>query len=140
VAREVSPLAPAVVSVTTFHAGTASNIIAPTADLCGHRARPGPGLREALPAMIERVIAGVCAALRADYTFDYRLGTPVTVNDAVITDLVREAGRAVLGAENVVELPRRPWAPRISRSTSRRSRRDVPAGHRLSPPAPQPPL
>jgi amidohydrolase len=105
VAREVSPLAPAVVSVTTFHAGTASNIIAPTADLSGTVRALDPGLREALPAMIERVIAGVCAALRADYTFDYRLGTPVTVNDAVITDLVREAGRAVLGADNVVELP-----------------------------------
>jgi amidohydrolase len=43
--------------------------------------------------------------LRCEHTFEYTFGTPVTVNDETVTDLVRQAGRAVLGPENVIELP-----------------------------------
>lgn len=104
VARELSPLAPVVVSVTTFHAGTARNIIAPKADLSGTVRALDPDLRKRLPEIIERVVAGVCAALRAEYAFGYTWGTPVTVNDPRIVDLVRDAGRDLLGPENVIEL------------------------------------
>ncbi len=102
--REVSPLAPVVVSVTRFHAGTANNIIPATADLSGTVRTLDPALRETMPERLERVIAGVCAALRAEYTFSYQKGTPVTVNDARVSDLLREVGRDLLGGENVVEL------------------------------------
>jgi amidohydrolase len=104
VAREVSPTAPAVVSVTTFHAGTAMNVIPERAELSGTVRALDPALRQTLPARIERVIAGLCAALRCEYTFNYHFGTPVTVNDAAVMDLVRETGRDVLGTENVIEL------------------------------------
>jgi len=104
VAREVSPVAPAVVSVTTFHAGTAMNVIPERAGLSGTVRALDSALRQTLPARIERIIAGLCAALRCEYDFRYHFGTPVTVNDATVTDLVREAGRDVLGAENVIEL------------------------------------
>ena len=104
VAREVSPLSPAVLSVSTFHAGTAHNVIAGEAELSGTWRTLDPALRERMPGVVERVIAGVCAALRAEYTFDYHWGTPVVVNDAAVSDLVREVGRDLLGPENVVEL------------------------------------
>ncbi|GAB4456440.1 MAG: amidohydrolase [Armatimonadaceae bacterium] len=103
--REISPTNPVVVSVTTFHAGTAKNIIAETAEIGGTVRTLDPELRETMPERIERVAAGVCAALRAGYRFEYRHGTPVTINTAAITELIREAGTAVLGAENVEELP-----------------------------------
>ncbi len=104
VSRELSPLAPAVVSVTTFHAGTAHNVIPDTAELSGTVRALDPALRGRMPAILERVIAGVCAALRAEYTFEHTWGTPVTVNDPGVTDLVRAVGRDLLGPENVVEL------------------------------------
>jgi amidohydrolase len=104
VAREMSPLAPAVVSVTTFHAGTARNIIPDKAELSGTVRTLDPGLRERMPATIERVIAGVCSALRARYAFRYTWGTPAVINDPGVTDLIRSVGRDLLGPENVIEL------------------------------------
>ena len=104
VSREMSPVAPAVVSVTTFHAGTARNIIPEEAQLSGTVRALDPVLRQEMPGRLERIVAGVCAALRAEYTFEYRYGTPVTVNDAAVTDLVRAVGRDILGPENVIEL------------------------------------
>ena len=105
VSREISPLSPAVVSITTFHAGTAANIIPARAELTGTVRTLDTDLRDSMPERIERVIAGVCSALRCTYQFEYRHGTPVTVNDHTVTDLVRAVGRDLLGLENVIELP-----------------------------------
>lgn len=104
VSREISPLSPAVVSVTQFHTGTAFNIIPETAELTGTVRTLDPDLRREMPEKMERVIKGVCDSLRATYTFAYRSGTPVTVNDARVSDLLREVGRDVIGPENVIEL------------------------------------
>jgi amidohydrolase len=103
--REVSPLAPVVVSVTQFHAGTAYNVIPEQAKLAGTVRSLDTALREQMEEKIERVVSGVCTALRAQYDFSYHYGTPVTVNDTEVMDLVRAVGRDLLGAENVVELP-----------------------------------
>lgn len=104
VSREISPVAPAVVSVTTFHAGTARNIIADVAELSGTVRTLDADLRQSMRERMERVIGGVCAALRAEFDFRWLPGTPPVVNDAGVTALIREVGRDVLGAEKVVEL------------------------------------
>ncbi len=104
-AREINPVAPAVVSVTIFHAGTADNVIPPFATLGGTVRTLNETLRNSMPERIERIIAGVCAAYRAEYRFEYHHGTPVTVNDATVTDRIRAVGQEMLGPENVVELP-----------------------------------
>jgi amidohydrolase len=105
VSREVSPVAPAVVSVTTFHAGTAMNVIPAAAELSGTVRALDPDLRKTMPERLERVIAGICQALRAEYDFKYHFGTPVTVNDVGVSDLIRAVGRDLLGSANVIELP-----------------------------------
>jgi amidohydrolase len=104
VSREISPTAPVVVSVTMFHAGTAKNIIPFHAELAGTVRTLDAALRKTMAERMERVIAGVCAAFRAEYDFGYHYGTPVTVNDAAVADLVRLVGAELLGPENVVEL------------------------------------
>ena len=104
VSREISPLLPCVVSVTKFNAGTAFNVIPETAEIAGTVRTLDSNLRREMPEKMERVIKGVCEALRATYTFSYRNGTPVTVNDAAVSDLIRQVGRDVLGPENVTEL------------------------------------
>ncbi|MCB6443548.1 peptidase dimerization domain-containing protein, partial [Streptococcus salivarius] len=47
VSREVNPLEPAVLSVTTFQAGTTSNVIPASAHLSGTARTFSPTLREA---------------------------------------------------------------------------------------------
>ena len=101
VARNVSPLESAVVTVGALHAGAAHNVIAETATLQGTVRAFDPALARALPEHVERVIAGVCAALGAEYDFHARLEAPPTVNDARIAGRVREAALEVVGPERV---------------------------------------
>jgi amidohydrolase len=105
VSREISPLQPAVISVTTFHSGTTFNVIPERAELTGTVRSLDRTVRMAMPERMERVIAGVCAALRCTYEFNYHWGTPVTVNDAAVTDLLRSVGADLIGPANVIELP-----------------------------------
>lgn len=101
VSRNVSPLSAAVVTVGSFHAGSAPNVIAESATLTGTLRAFDPALVEALPALVERVAAGVCAAHGASYRFAYRPDTAPTVNDAELAELVRRAAEETVGADRV---------------------------------------
>ncbi len=99
--REVSPLDSVVVSVTQFHAGTAFNVIPGQASLGGTVRCLNNALRDQMPGKMERVTAGVCAALRAEYDFVYESGPPVVVNDPGMTALIEQVGRDALGPDAV---------------------------------------
>src|ERR1019366_5411968 len=60
--------------------------------------------RDEIPARLERIVSGICAAFRAEYEFVFRRGTPVTVNDDAVNRLVSTVGQAILGTENVITL------------------------------------
>ncbi|HEX2092051.1 MAG TPA: amidohydrolase [Longimicrobiaceae bacterium] len=98
VSRNVSPLESAVVSVGSFQAGEAFNVIADTAVLRGTARAFTPELCDELPRRIERVVAGVCAAMGAEYRFHYDQNTPPTINDASVAEQVRRAAEEVVGA------------------------------------------
>jgi amidohydrolase len=101
VSRNTSPLDAAVVSVGSFHAGGAWNVIADTAVLGGTvRAFDVEACQE-LPRRIERVAAGVCQALGATYGFSYHQDTPPTINDAAVAEVVRAAAEEIVGAGRV---------------------------------------
>lgn len=101
VSRGVSPLESAVVTVGAFQAGEAHNVIAETALLRGTARAFDPRICRELPERIERVVAGVCAALGAEYDFHYDQSTPPTVNDARVAEAVRGVAEAVVGRERV---------------------------------------
>ncbi len=102
--REISPVEAVVVTVAQFHAGTAYNIIPGSAELKGTVRCLSASLRDTMPEYIERIVAGICTAARAQYTFCYHSGTPVTVNNAEINALVAEVGAEVLGPNHVLHL------------------------------------
>lgn len=102
--REVSPLDSVVVTVTQFHAGTAYNVIPGTAHLAGTVRCLSNAVRAEMPARLERVAKGICAAFRADCELTYVSGPPVVVNDARLNAQVEAVGRALLGPENVTFL------------------------------------
>lgn len=101
VSRNVSPLESAVVSVGTFQAGSAWNVIADTAELGGTVRAFEVATCDDLPRRMERVVAGVCEALGATYEFRYKLDTPPTINDAALAEQVRLAAEEVVGKERV---------------------------------------
>lgn len=99
VARNVSPLESAVVTVGELHAGKALNIIADTAHMSGTVRYFNPDLSSFLPRRIEQIVAGVCQSHGATYELDYKPLYPPVINDAGMAELVRSV------ASNVVETP-----------------------------------
>jgi amidohydrolase len=96
VARESPPLESVVVSVTRIAGGTASNVIPESVELGGTVRTYSEELRKQTREAMERVLAGVTAAHRAAYEFEYVEGYPSVVNDPSLTALVREVAGARL--------------------------------------------
>jgi amidohydrolase len=90
VARRVDPLRSAVLTVATFHAGEAHNVIPERADLSGTARTFDPELRERMPQLIEEIAGGVARAHGAEIELDYTFGYRAVVNDGEVADLVRE--------------------------------------------------
>ncbi len=106
VARQIDPLAPAVVTIGAVHAGTIHNVIPSRATLLGTVRAFDADVRNALAERIERVLRGVCESSGATYTFDYLRRYPVTSNDAEQTRWVRALAAAEIGATRVIEAPK----------------------------------
>jgi len=97
VSRHSDPLQPLVVTIGTIQGGFASNVIAPSVRMTGTVRTFDAGLREAMPARLERVIHGVAAAHGATATLDVRFGYPATVNDGSLLPEFEAGVAAVMG-------------------------------------------
>ncbi|MEJ2170244.1 MAG: M20 family metallopeptidase [Desulfobacterales bacterium] len=101
--RHISPLEPVVVTVGTFHAGTAFNIIPGEAVLSGTTRTFDLDIWHSWGERLEKVIRGVCESMGADYEFKFSKGYPPTINDDDMADLVRRCAAEVVGPDKVVE-------------------------------------
>ncbi len=101
ISREAPPEQPAVLTLGSFHAGTAPNIIPDRALLQGTiRAYDGDLMQE-LERRLEALARGVAQAMRASATVEYHMHYPPTINDAAMAELLAGAARAALGARAV---------------------------------------
>jgi len=105
VSRELDPMIPAVVNVCTFHSGTATNIVPPTATLSGTVRTFDPDVRERLKERICAIAEGTAAALGSRAEVDYHWGYPAGITDAAFSDFAREVLVAQLGEERVRVFP-----------------------------------
>ncbi|HET9683157.1 MAG TPA: amidohydrolase [Gemmatimonadaceae bacterium] len=103
VSRAVDPLASAVVSVTRIAGGTAANVIPGSVELEGTVRTFDPALRERIPQLMERIIAGVTSAHGARYRWTYERGYHPVLNDEQATDLLRRSVVRALGAAALTE-------------------------------------
>nr|WP_281243517.1 M20 family metallopeptidase [Evansella caseinilytica] len=104
VSRNVDPLKSAVVSVGSFHAGEAFNVISDTATLRGTVRTFDSDVQDSIMEKLERYIAGTCEAAGATYEYYYHKGYPALINHEEETEHVVESARCVVGEENVVKL------------------------------------
>jgi amidohydrolase len=102
VSREMPPLAPVVVTVGRFQAGTAFNVIPARAELSGTVRTIDATLRQSMPERLERLVRGITSAMRADCDFRYEFGYPVTINDPGMAELARQVAAGIVGDANVV--------------------------------------
>ncbi len=105
VSRENDPFHPFVITIGALHAGTVANVIPNEATLLGTVRSLDPAVHHTLPERLERVVAGVCQATRARYTFEFVQGYPAMVNDKTFTQQAIESVKAVLGEPAIAHLP-----------------------------------
>jgi len=106
VSRQMDPLEPTVVTIGTFHAGTAFNIIPPEAEMSGTTRTFNPDIWNSWEARIAKVVRGVCDSMGCDFALKFSKGYPVTVNDASMAEIVRGCAAKVVGQDRVV-VPRK---------------------------------
>ncbi len=95
VSRNVDPLKSAVISVGSFQAGGAFNVIADSATIIGTVRTFDPEVQQLVMRRIEEVTKGISEAMGATHTFEYKKGYPAVVNDPL------ETARFVQLAKNV---------------------------------------
>lgn len=92
VSRNVPPLKPAVVSVTSLHSGTAFNIIPKTAELSGTIRTFNPEVRQLVLERFEQLVRGIASSMgcAAEITMQ-QVTAPVINNEEVAASVLRTA-------------------------------------------------
>ncbi|RST75174.1 amidohydrolase [Siminovitchia acidinfaciens] len=104
VSRRVNPVEPAVVSVSSFIAENAFNVIADTAKLQGTVRTFSEDVRDLIEQEIETVVKGTCIANGGcGYEFDYHRGYPAVVNHKNETEFLAGLAADVPGVLSVEE-------------------------------------
>jgi len=103
VSRHINPLKPTVVTVGSFHAGTAFNVIPGEADMCGTTRTFDRDIWNSWPERIENIVRGVCQSMNAEYELKYIQGSPPLVNNESMAAVVRRCAADVVGEEQVIE-------------------------------------
>jgi amidohydrolase len=99
----MNPLQPAVITIGSFHAGSAFNIIAGEAEMSGTARTFDRDIWNSWKERIERIVHGVCESMGAMYELKYSHSYPPTVNDEFMVEVVRRCAAKVVGEENVIE-------------------------------------
>ena len=101
VARNNNPIEPAVVTVGSIHGGQASNVIPDTVTLGGTIRFTSQAQRLMMRKRLTEIAESTAAALGARVEVDIEWGVGPTDNAPAMSDVVRQAARAVVGPENV---------------------------------------
>lgn len=101
VSRNVDPLKSAVLSITQIHSGSAYNVIPGDAKLCGTVRAFDDGVRGMIRERMRALAAGMALAFDVEIAVDIRDGFSVLVNQEEPSNVVAEAARTVVGADNV---------------------------------------
>lgn len=104
VSSKLNPTTPAVVTVATFHAGTATNVIPKLATLSGTIRALDPETRETLIKEIEDTVRGIAKAHAVEGRVRFDMGPPPLLNEQRATKMARAAVTKVLGDGALVPL------------------------------------
>lgn len=88
VSRRVDPIQSAVVTVASFVAENAFNVIADSAKLSGTVRTFNEDVRDFIEEEIERIVKGTCLAAGCEFSYEYHRGYPAVVNHESETDFL----------------------------------------------------
>lgn len=103
VSRFINPSSTAVLTVGSFNAGSAYNVISETATLTGTVRTFDMDVREDIVRRMENIIRGACEAVGAEYSFSYKRGYPPVVNHENETTMLANAAKTVEEVNDTVK-------------------------------------
>ncbi|GIW78022.1 MAG: hippurate hydrolase [Phycisphaerae bacterium] len=106
VSRDIDPTEPVVVTVGTFHAGTATNIIPDTARITGTSRTLTPTARSQVQNLVQRRCHAIASAHDCRADVSWTEGYPPTVNDSRMTEYVRKTAFSVVGQDRYIQASR----------------------------------
>lgn len=95
VSRNVSPLNPAVVSVTSVHSGTAFNIIPQTAELSGTIRTFDPEVRKMVHERFEQIVRGVAVSMGCEAEIIIKQITAPVINNEDVAESVLNSAQTL---------------------------------------------
>ncbi len=101
--RNTNPVYPVVVTVGTFHAGSAFNIIPETARLTGTIRALLPTVRDETHKYLQRIVKGTEKMFDVKITLEIKRGYAPGINDAGLNIILNDAASELIGTENVIE-------------------------------------
>lgn len=102
VARNVSPLDSAVLTIGKVTAGSRYNIIAEECIMEGTCRTLDPKVQESLPTRMEAIIKGIVEGMGGTYKFEYIKGFIPTMNAPAEAALVQRTAQTLLGQDRVI--------------------------------------
>ncbi len=105
VTRNVAPLQPAVVTVGSFHGGTAFNIIPPEVEMEGTIRTFDLQVRETVLCRVEEVVQNVARGMGCEAEFTSKRISPAVINNTQAAELVQQAARRLLPEANMETAP-----------------------------------
>ena len=103
VSREISPLYPAVVTVGSFVAGTAQNIIPEEVVLKGIMRTLTSDHRAYVKDRFKEILEGICKSFRLTYELDIEESYPCLHNNDTMVDLAFNTAKEILGEERILK-------------------------------------
>lgn len=104
VSRQINPLKPAVLSVGSFHAGGASNVIADSAEITGTVRTFDSDVRNWIEKEMKTIVEGICSAFHATCEVNYHRGYPAVVNHEKETDVFIDVMKVLVDEERLVQV------------------------------------
>jgi amidohydrolase len=95
VSRNVAPLKPAVVSVTSVHSGTAFNIIPQTAELNGTIRTFEPEVRKLVLERFEQIVRGIASSMGCEVEITIKQVTAPVINNGDVAASVLQSAQSV---------------------------------------------
>jgi amidohydrolase len=102
VSRNVDPILPGVVTIGSFHAGKAANVIPNTVEMTGTTRSVNAEQREMMNRRLREIAVGIGTAMRAEVEVTFGAGAGPTVNTPEMAQLVRAVATEIVGAERVI--------------------------------------
>jgi amidohydrolase len=103
VSRRLNPFEPAAISIGSINGGFTENVIPDRVKLTGTLRFTNTDVQKQIHAEIRRAF-DVAKALGGDYEIRFEIGGPPMINDKMVSDVIEETGKNMLGSENVQEI------------------------------------